>query len=76
MESNGQMRRIHVSSETAELLRGHGRGKWLRKRSDLVDAKGKVCHNGTTSCLRTSTAATFEYSSNFLGEDANLRSSD
>jgi hypothetical protein len=41
MESNGKANCIHVSEATAELLRGHGRGLWLRKREDLVDAKGK-----------------------------------
>ncbi|CAB9499094.1 Receptor-type guanylate cyclase gcy [Seminavis robusta] len=41
MESNGKPNCIHVSEATAELLRTHGRGAWLRKREDLVEAKGK-----------------------------------
>jgi len=41
MESHGKPKCIHVSEETAELLRGHGRGAWLTKREDLVEAKGK-----------------------------------
>jgi Adenylate and Guanylate cyclase catalytic domain len=41
MESNGKRNGIHVSSETAEQLRGGGKGHWLVKRSDKVVAKGK-----------------------------------
>ena len=41
MESNGQRGRIHVSQATADLLKTGGKEHWLRKRDDLVEAKGK-----------------------------------
>ena len=41
MESNGQPGKIHLSSETAELLRASGKESWLVKRQDKVHAKGK-----------------------------------
>ena len=41
MESNGKPGRIHLSSETAELLRASGKESWLVKRQDKVHAKGK-----------------------------------
>jgi hypothetical protein len=41
MESNGQRNCIHVSEATADLLRTRGKGQWLTKRRDMVDAKGK-----------------------------------
>lgn len=41
MESTSVGNRIHVSEETARLLQGAGKGGWLQKRSDRVEAKGK-----------------------------------
>ena len=41
MESNGEPNQIHMSETTAELLRAAGKGHWLKKREDLVEAKGK-----------------------------------
>ena len=41
MESTGQKNRIHVSEETAELLRNAGKGHWVYARQELVQAKGK-----------------------------------
>ena len=41
MESNGIAGRIHVSSETAQLLREAGKEYWLEQRQDVVTAKGK-----------------------------------
>mmetsp|Transcript_15565 Transcript_15565/g.24400 ORF Transcript_15565/g.24400 Transcript_15565/m.24400 type:complete len:299 (+) Transcript_15565:1054-1950(+) len=41
MESTGVGGRIQVSEETAELIRQDGKGRWLRKREDVVEAKGK-----------------------------------
>ena len=41
MESNGAPRRIQVSQETATLLQQAGKGHWIRKREDLITAKGK-----------------------------------
>ena len=34
-------RRIHVSQNTADCLTAAGKGVWLRKREDLIVAKGK-----------------------------------
>lgn len=41
MESTGRRNRIHVSEETADLLTLAGKADWLRKRDQLVTAKGK-----------------------------------
>lgn len=41
IESTSQPGAIHLSKETAECLIKAGRGSWLIKRSDLVEAKGK-----------------------------------
>jgi len=41
MESNGEKNRIHVSAATADLLVAAGKGLWVKKRTDLVEAKGK-----------------------------------
>ena len=41
MESTGQKDRIQVSQATADLLIEAGKDKWLRKREELVHAKGK-----------------------------------
>ena len=41
MESNGASGRIHVSEATARLLKENGYERWVQKRSDLVEAKGK-----------------------------------
>ena len=41
MESNGQPGRIHASQDTADLLKTAGKGPWLTKREDLIEAKGK-----------------------------------
>jgi len=41
MESNGVPERIHVSNETAELLKEAGKESWLSIREGGVEAKGK-----------------------------------
>jgi class 3 adenylate cyclase len=41
MESNGSPGRIHVSQSTADYLTAAGKGVWIRKREDLIVAKGK-----------------------------------
>lgn len=38
MESSGEPGRIHISAATATLLFQVGKGEWLSKREDLVDA--------------------------------------
>jgi hypothetical protein len=35
-QSNGKAGRIHLSEATAELLRKHGKGRWLELREDKV----------------------------------------
>jgi Adenylate and Guanylate cyclase catalytic domain/3'5'-cyclic nucleotide phosphodiesterase len=41
IESTGERGRIHMSTETAELLLIAGKKSWLEKRKDKVEAKGK-----------------------------------
>jgi len=41
IESTGKRNRIHVSEETADLLALAGKADWLRRRDQLVTAKGK-----------------------------------
>ena len=41
MESNGQKNKIHISKETADLLRSAGKERWLTAREDKIVAKGK-----------------------------------
>ena len=42
IESSGRRNRVHISSDTAELLKEAGREGWLKKRQDVVkDNKGK-----------------------------------
>jgi Adenylate and Guanylate cyclase catalytic domain len=41
MESNGVPNKIHASQATADLLVAAGKGLWLIKRDDLIEAKGK-----------------------------------
>jgi hypothetical protein len=41
VESTGQRNRIHMSSDTAGLLIEAGKDNWIRKRPDIVNAKGK-----------------------------------
>jgi len=41
IESSGARNRVHVSKETADLLKKSGKGHWLRRRKEMVDAKGK-----------------------------------
>ena len=41
MESTGAKNKIHLSSETAELIAQAGKESWLLRRNDLVSCKGK-----------------------------------
>ena len=41
IEGSGERNRIHISSETADLLTKAGKGHWLTKRQDKVQTKGK-----------------------------------
>lgn len=41
LESTGSSNRIHVSEETARLLKEAGKARWLTPREDAVQAKGK-----------------------------------
>ena len=57
MESTGYRNRIHISHETAELLRQAGKSQWVTPRKDKVDVKGKgvletywlQCRGGSTA---------------------------
>jgi class 3 adenylate cyclase len=41
IESSGMRNKVHLSSETAELLIEAGKANWVQRRADLVSAKGK-----------------------------------
>jgi Adenylate and Guanylate cyclase catalytic domain len=41
VESNGIRDKIQVSQATADLLVAAGKSSWLKKRDDLIEAKGK-----------------------------------
>ncbi len=41
MESTGARNRIHISSDTADLLKTAGKASWIEIRKELVDIKGK-----------------------------------
>lgn len=41
LETTGKPGRIHLSHATASLLEKSGKGHWIKKRSDSVEAKGK-----------------------------------
>jgi len=41
MESTGARHRIHISSDTADLLRTAGKASWIETRKEMVDIKGK-----------------------------------
>lgn len=41
METTGARGRIHISSDTAELLKAAGKEKWIEKRKGQIDVKGK-----------------------------------
>ena len=41
IENTGQAQRVHLSQDTAELLRKAGKEAWITPRPDVVQAKGK-----------------------------------
>ena len=41
MESNGKPNKIHVSQATADSLIAKNKNRWLTKREDAIEAKGK-----------------------------------
>jgi hypothetical protein len=41
METSGASNRIHLSSDTAEILMAAGKGSWIEKRKEQVNVKGK-----------------------------------
>jgi hypothetical protein len=45
MESTGAKNCIHISSDTAQLLRIAGKEKWIEKRDKMIDIKGKGAQN-------------------------------
>ena len=63
MESNGERGQIQMSEATAELLMAAGKSHWLKKREDLIEAKGKgsmqVKPSTTTILLMSTTHTAF-----------------
>jgi hypothetical protein len=49
MESTGSPSKMHISKETADLLKAAGK-KWAKKREDTVFAKGKGALSTYVSC--------------------------
>jgi class 3 adenylate cyclase len=43
MESTGERDRIQVSQQTADIIIEAGRGRWVKARDKMVEAKGKGC---------------------------------
>jgi class 3 adenylate cyclase len=41
IESAGTRNRVHISKETADLLKAQGKGHWTIPRKDKIQAKGK-----------------------------------
>mmetsp|Transcript_20032 Transcript_20032/g.35262 ORF Transcript_20032/g.35262 Transcript_20032/m.35262 type:complete len:1107 (-) Transcript_20032:235-3555(-) len=41
METTGARNRIHISGDTAELLKAAGKDSWIEKRKEQIDVKGK-----------------------------------
>mmetsp|Transcript_18394 Transcript_18394/g.32434 ORF Transcript_18394/g.32434 Transcript_18394/m.32434 type:complete len:1211 (-) Transcript_18394:204-3836(-) len=41
VEATGQRNRVHLSTDTANLLKEAGKEHWIKKRADVVTAKGK-----------------------------------
>ena len=41
VESTGQRNKVHLSHDTAELLLAAGKPHWIKKRAEMVNAKGK-----------------------------------
>jgi hypothetical protein len=41
VESTGQRNKVHLSHDTAELLVAAGKPHWIKKRAEMVNAKGK-----------------------------------
>jgi len=70
MESNGQPGRIHVSGDTAKLLIDAGHDRWVSKRQDLIEAKGKgTMQTYWISRQQFSEVDTMEMSSTGFGEE-------
>ena len=68
MESNGERNRIHVSMETAELLRMGAKQHWLKQREDKivvsVTCSGCLAPSSLLNMLTTLPAGSY---SNFPG---------
>lgn len=83
MESTGQKGRIQVSQATADILTAAGKGHWLTKREERVEAKGKgslqtYFVTPTTSASRTArsipeTEESQEYQKQFKSSMDSLR---
>jgi Adenylate and Guanylate cyclase catalytic domain len=57
MESTGVKHRIHISSDTAELLQAAGKENWIEKRKEMIEVKGKGFQNTFWVKLRAESAS-------------------
>lgn len=74
IETNGKKNAIHLSNDTAEILRASGKASWLLPREDKIVAKGKG--EMTTWWLKldggyAATATASEYSCDVTEEEGN-----
>jgi class 3 adenylate cyclase len=76
METTGMQNKIHISQETADLLKGSGKGHWVTARDELVSAKGKGkmqtyfldIKSDTTKSMSSSTSASSSSQSESRGD--------
>ena len=63
MESTGARNCIHISADTAELLKAAGKEKWIAMRDEMIDVKGKGSqHTYWVKVKRAADSATSETS--------------
>jgi class 3 adenylate cyclase len=75
MESKGVPNKIHVSEATAEALRAAGKGAWLTKRDEQIEAKGKGLMQTYFAEPRGSSCASELDASAHFGDSRNVGSS-
>jgi hypothetical protein len=74
MESNGRPGQIHVSEETADLLRKAGKSHWVTPREDKIVAKGKG--ELSTFWVNVRTSGTNSTTDSYLSSDVDLMKAD
>jgi len=70
LETSGSVGRVQVSSDTAELLKAAGKGKWVTPRKDEIFINGK----GTVQCYWLKAKGALGMSRNSESEEGTSRS--